>query len=271
MAEHVDHVSLSYPSDPSYGSGACRRRVRLAGSQGRVVAVLSDTFHELRCTIRHDGYRVTAVKGEAIRIPTSVCPAAVGMIQELVGTPIDAPGSHFYEHGRARRHCTHLFDLAVMAIGHGRRGKVTRTYEAVVPDETDRPVRVEVRRDDELVHCWWVRRGRVVKPANLADRPLGKGFAAWATLDFQGDALEAAILLSRTWLIAVGRRYRTESFPGHIIARNVEMIGACYAYAPGRAHYATFNSGHVRDFTTAVYESGPPPRTIPDAVPRTDD
>ncbi len=49
------------------------------------------------------------------------------------------------------------------------------------------------------------------------------------------------------------------------------MIGACYAYARNRANLATFNSGHVLDFTTAAYETSLPAFEMPNLLPNTND
>jgi len=233
----------------------CRRRIRLVGESGRVVATLSDDFHEMRCSIDHDGHRVTRIEGRTIRIPTSACPGAAAMLDELIGTATGRPSGAFYQQGRALRHCTHLYDLAVLAIRHAHRGAVTRLYEAMVPDELDDPIAIEILRDGMAVHRWHVRDGIIVAPAALNGRTLGKGFAHWAAAMWDEDQLEAATILARTWLIAIGRQYLIDSVAGQPILQNSEMVGRCFAYQADHAAGAIFQPGNVRDFTTGIFET----------------
>jgi hypothetical protein len=237
--------TLSYPPDPAYGTGLCRRRITIRAGDGCVQGHLADNFHEMRCRIRHDGFKVTGVEGETIRIPTTACPSAAAVLQELVGLRLDTPVQDFYRDGRARHHCTHLFDLAVLAIRQGRHRDRQLSYDAIVPDETEAPVEVSIRRDGQLVHCWLVSDGTILEPPHLRGRTLERGFARWAAETYQGDDLDAATILARTWLIAIGRRFLTTSAAGQTIAQNVEMIGRCFAYTRSVAEMAKFRSDNV--------------------------
>lgn len=238
-------ANLCYPPNPAYGSGACRRMVQITCGDGVVDAHLSDTFHEMRCRVRHDGEVVTAIEGETIRIPTTACPAAITVLQDLVGTRLDLPGRAFYSGGRARRHCTHLFDLAVLAIQHGRSAEGSCRYDAIVPDETDSPVAITIHRNDIEIHRWLIQDATILHPPALQGKTLDRGFAAWATVHFADGALEAATILARTWLIAVGRRYLVEQAAGQAISQNAEMAGRCFAYAAENAQAARFTSGSI--------------------------
>lgn len=224
---------LNFPLNPDYGTGSTIRRVSLRTQSDRVDGHLVDNFHEMRCSIVHDGTIVTAVAGQSIRIPTTACPGAVGQLQSLVGLPISTPRREFYAGGIARHHCTHLLDLAVMAIGHARRPSMEILYEAEVPDEVDSPVPLAIWRNGRLACRWLVRQGAILEPLELRGRPLGAGFAAWASLAFDQDHLEAATILARTWLIAIGRRYLPSQAEGRPARDNPEMLGRCYAYSAG--------------------------------------
>lgn len=224
---------LNFPLNADYGTGSAIRRVSLRAQSNRVDAHLLDNFHEMRCSIEHDASIVTAVTGQSVRIPTTACPGAVGQLQSLVGLPISTPRRDFYAGGIARHHCTHLLDLAVMAIGHAQRPSADILYEAEVPDEVEAPVPVSIWRNGRLVCRWLVRQGTILEPVELQGKPLGAGFAAWASLAFEQDQLEAATILSRTWLIAVGRRYRPSQAAGRPARDNPQMLGRCYAYSAG--------------------------------------
>lgn len=228
--------TLNYPANQDYGSGACRRMISVHVERGQAHAHLSDNFHEMRCAVEHDGRLITAIRGEVIRIPTTVCPGAVSLLQRFVGLPIRTPARGFYGSGRAAAHCTHLLDLAVIAIRHCRKLIGTTIYEATVPDETSNPVELEVCRNGAPVHVWSVQDGRIIAPAHLDGRTLDKGFGGWARDTFDDDQLEAATVLARTWLIAIGRHYRTAEAAGQPASINPQMFDRCYAYSmPQRA------------------------------------
>jgi len=239
--------TLTFPPDPAYGEGQCRRIIRIDVAKEVVMAHLSDNFHEMRCLVHHDGKVVVAIEGIPIRLPTTACPGAIHVLQELVGMPLTASGKDFYGDGRARRHCTHLFDLAVLAIRHATGEVGTTCYDAVVPDETDDPVVLSITRNGLPVHRWKVRGSTILDPAHLAGHTLERGFAAWAVQTFADDELEAATILARTWLIAIGRRFLIDEAAGQRITQNTEMVGRCYAYQSEHANTARFVAGQLRD------------------------
>ena len=247
--------TLSFARDSTYGAGVCTRDIVIAASTGSVFAHLSDPFHELKCRIIHDGRTVTAIEGEAVRIPTSACPAAAGMLADLVGTRLGLPIRELYRGHNAGEHCTHLFDLSVVAIRHAFLPPSATLYEATVPDETDSPVVVSIRRNGVVVHAWEVLGGQIVSPARYRGNTLGRGFATWAAANFDNADLEAATILARTWLIAIGRRYLTEGSAGQSITQNGEMIGRCFAYSPKRAATAVFTEGQRRDAPAPLRQS----------------
>jgi hypothetical protein len=224
---------LNFPLNPDYGTGSTIRRVSLRALSDRVGGHLLDNFHEMRCSVEHDASIVTAITGESIRIPTTACPGAAGQLHSLVGLPIGTPTRDFYAGGIARHHCTHLLDLAVMAIGHAQRPPADILYEAEVPDEVDSPVHITIWRNGRLVCRWLGRQGAILEPLELRGRPLGAGFAPWASLAFDQDQLEAATILARTWLIAIGRRYLPSQAEGRPARDNPQMLDRCYAYSRG--------------------------------------
>lgn len=232
--------TLNYPSNPDYGSGSCQRRIALVAENGVVRAHLSDNFHEMRCLVRHNSQTITAIEAETIRIPTTACPAAIDRLNRFVGMSIGSPGKAFYEGGQARDHCTHLLDLAVVAIRHAARESDETIYQACVPDETDTPVRLTIMKNGELVHRWTCREGVILEPTTLIGRTLDRGFAAWASDAFNDDDFEAATILSRTWLVSVGRRYRIDAAGGLPVSINPQMFGRCFAYSAPQMGYAVF-------------------------------
>ncbi|WP_066961235.1 DUF2889 domain-containing protein [Rhizorhabdus dicambivorans] len=247
--------ALPFPRDPAYGNRVVRRRFRLINHAGRVEAHLSDEFHEMHCTLWHAGGIITDIDARAFRIPTTACPGAAVVLRELIGLPLAMPREELYEKARVRRNCTHMFDLAALAIAQAARPhEAGRVYDAAVPDETDAPVTVIVECDGQVIHRWLVRDHHIVEPEALAGRPLLRGFTRWAAETFEGDALEAAIVLERTCLIAQGGPYLSEAFTGRTLRLNAVMAGVCHGYAEATLDSSWFIAGARRDFTAGVVE-----------------
>jgi hypothetical protein len=223
--------------NPDFGQGATVRRIWLTREPGRVRGELQDTFHEMSCVIEHDAVAVTAVSGAMTRYPATSCPGAPAVLQELVGLPLQMPIAEIYGGGRGRRHCTHLLDLAVLAIVHATREEAVRHYEVAVPDEMDSPVDATVALNGSLVHKWRAFDGVIAAPEALRGLPLLSGFAAWASRRFAGDELEAATALARTYFISRGRRYDLNSWTGHSVNGIYARSDVCFTYSqPQRLH-----------------------------------
>lgn len=246
----MTHIPLSpheLPRNPGFGRGRTRRRIELQALGTQLAGRLVDNFHDMRCTIEHDGRRIVSIGGSMPRHPTTQCPGAVGVLQELVGLPLATPFESIYTGGRARRNCTHLFDLAALAIAQAARGTPARCYEAIVPDPGDAPVTIEVRRDGQLVHSWSAQAGQIVAPAEFAGRTLRQGFAAWASGAFAGDEFEAALVLARTVFVSYGRRWNMAAWAGLTARRTSRDTDLCYAYSKQRADTTVFLGTNVRD------------------------
>jgi hypothetical protein len=241
----------------NFGNGATVRRIRLTQEPGRVHGELQDTFHEMSCVIEHDAVAVTAVSGAMTRYPATSCPGAASVLQELVGLSLRTPLAELYGGGRGRRHCTHLLDLAVLAIVHASRAEPVRYYEVVVPDETDSPVVATAALNGRLVHEWRAFDGVVTAPEALRGLPLRSGFAAWASRRFAGDELEAATALARTYFISRGRRYDLRSWAGHAVNGINARSDICYTYLLPQRLHGRFLGTNGRDLgATAPPQSG---------------
>lgn len=247
MSNESDRFALAFPPNPAFGKGSTRRRVDLINESSRTSARLSDPFHEMECQVIHDGQHVTDLTGIMHRFPTTLCPGATSIVRSLVGASIHRPIEQRYAPGVLTRNCTHLFDLACLAVVHTARPGSTRIYEAIVPDELNEPVTAEVYRDGLRVHAWTVRRGVVTSSGAAANLPLLGGFLAKACSVFSGDDLEAALVLARTYLISLGRPYDTEAWAGYPISQNKPLRDRCFAYATSHGDAGRFRAGHVRD------------------------
>jgi hypothetical protein len=183
-----------------------RRRIRLVSTDDHtVVGDLEDDFHRFRITLVHDGERVVNLEGEAIRYPWSACPAAKNLLSRFHGEELFSRCSALATHDNPKSHCTHMFDLAALAIPHARSGREQRQYDAFIPEFVERRSTPTLRRDGEPLIEWHTDRGTITGPDPFTGVSMTSGFIRWAEDSLDDDALEAAMVLRRAWDIARGR------------------------------------------------------------------
>lgn len=238
-----------YPPNPDYGNGVYRRAIGLATTPGRVVGELEDTHHGFRVVLDHDGDRVTAISGEPVRIPTTSCGGAALALERLVGRPLTMPPGDLYAGEALSHHCTHMFDLAALAIAQARRNEDRRRYDVAIPDEDATGATwCSVMRDGSVRHRWLVRAGAIVEPAAFAGQMMLAGFIRYISQRLSGDALEAALVLQKGYFVSRARRWRIDQAAGRIIAHNEQMYDRCFAYQPESRRTAR-HVDSTRDFT----------------------
>ncbi|MCZ7525528.1 MAG: DUF2889 domain-containing protein [Acidimicrobiia bacterium] len=233
---------------PDVTADAYRRRIRLTTTEpGLVVGGLEDDMHHFRVRLRHDGRRVVAITAEAPRSPWTTCPDAGIRLRDLEGVPLFERATGAAAHADPRAHCTHLFDLAGLAVAHAAAGRTRRQYDAEVPVPVDSRARVRLWRDGAPVLSWTLEGGRVVDPPLYARAPWEGGFLRWADTTLDPDGAEAAGVLRRACRIGLGRgmdldRIATADELGAL------MTGICYTMQPERIGHARRNRGTIRDF-----------------------
>ena len=240
--------------NPDFGTGAFRRRIRLRHKAGSVVGVLDDNNHAMWVRLRHAGGRVIAIAGGFYRWPTTGCPGAAGVLQDMVGVSIDSGRDAIGGNGRARHHCTHLFDLAMLALAMARRAEGDRTWDAVVPDAPGGRTVATISLDGSVLHTWMLD-GVMILPADgRAQQSLLSGFAPWAKAHFSSDALEGATVLRMAAFTARARAHVTDNRPWPL-ADFPERRDACHAYRSPQVDTAEHRIGVVRNFSAGVVES----------------
>lgn len=228
--------------------GALNRVVRTALGAGAVRAVVEDDFHHFRLTLRHDDRWVTAIEPETLRSPFSLCAAAGGRLDEIIGVALTPLAADVFRHTEPRLQCTHQFDLAALAIAAAARG-IGRCYRVHVPDLTAGRTHAVVSRDGELVMAWDVEAYAIAAPARFSGIGLGAGFTDWVMRNLDADAAEAALVLRRGVFISRGRTMRAE-----LDARpHAQASGGCWVQQPERAARALRNVGSWRDFSAGAH------------------
>ena len=233
-------------ANPDFGRGALRRRVRLVAEPGVVRAGVEDAYHSFRMTLRHDGTRITALEPRFLRVPLSTCPGAEAPLRRLVGFALDTPWATLATEENPRSHCTHLFDLASLAMTHALRGG-ERDYEVRVPDEHPGPVWTTLHRDGIELLRWQTFKARILAPGPFAGKPLLRGFSRWANAELAGDDLEAALVLHKAYFVSRARPWNVEDGAGKPVAHHVMMRGACHSYSEPAMSQAIRNHDNVID------------------------
>lgn len=230
--------------------GVYRRRIRIAAEDGAVRADLEDDPHRLGVRIGHDGRHVTAAAGTTHRTPWSLCPDSAGRLERLVGMALAPTPLAVHGHTPGQQQCTHMFDLAGLAIAHAARGVPARQYDAAVTvASAEAPRQARLQRDGREVLWWTVDGTTIIAPAPFAGRDL-RSLLAWAETACDGaDAFEAVVVLRRAVHISSARLMDLDDIPS---AASLDRYGgACFVFQPERAAGSSRNRGSTRDFTHA--------------------
>ncbi len=237
--------------NPHYGQGCYRRRIRLIAETGLVKAELEDDCHGFRIQLNHDGRMVTDVDGEALRVPMSSCPGALKPLQSLAGIKLDCAAPDIVAQVDPTSNCTHLYDLALLAMAHPGWGVKERVYDVEVEDMPTEggTARAEVFLNGKSVLRWQLQWTTISEPSELEGRPVLKGFAAWANDYFQGLEREAAFVLCKGVFVGLSRIYDMSDIGGRPALEHSDMLGVCYSYSSGVVEHAFRNHNSTRDFT----------------------
>lgn len=246
----IDSRAYSAKLDPRYGSGCYRRGIALRQcGASRVEAAVEDDPHAFALTLTHDGERVTGVTAEAHRFPLTTCAGATGALQSIVGAPLAPSPVALAQHANPRTNCTHLFDLAALAVAHVFRAEQERVYRIEIPDEIDGRTEARLDRDSGRVLTWSLEHGVITAPAHYAGQRVLGGFTRWAVANLDGEELEFALVLARGYFVALSRIYDIETVSPGPASEDPMPSGVCYSYSPERAAQAWRVRGSRRDFT----------------------
>ncbi|HJW55573.1 MAG TPA: DUF2889 domain-containing protein [Burkholderiaceae bacterium] len=240
--------------------GIYRRCIRIVTSEKEARADLEDDLHRYTVIIRHDGTCITAIEGVPVRVPWSLCPQSVKALDLLIGMPLSPHPLAVFRHTDGAHQCTHMFDLAGLAIAHAARGIRLRQYDIEAPYLQEQGARsLLLRRDGVEVLHWTIDGATLLAPEAFAGRDI-KRLAAWAESAYPDpDDYEAIVVLRRAVLISKARLHDWDIFP--TAADTNHGTGACYVFQPGVQERATRMKGTTREFTDA------PQRMLSDLKP----
>jgi hypothetical protein len=222
--------------------GIFRRQIDLRRRDERaVVGWLEDEFHHFGITLVHDGERITDLRAAAPRHPWSTCPGAAEPLRSLVGRPLTprcaAPGSVV----DMRLQCTHLFELASLAIAHAHARREHRRYHGTVeplagiePGAPAGRLRATLLCDGRQVLCWDVDGDTIVAPPPYAGHTIYHGFRPW-TDTLEVEEAEHALVLRRVFFVSNGRRIRIEHLGS---AAELGQGPVCHSFQPAQREQA---------------------------------
>jgi hypothetical protein len=240
----------SADSPPRLVPGRFHRRVRVTGDGLQSSADLEDDQHRFGASIIHDGVTIQSVSGRAIRTPWTTCPLAVAELRALAGTPLLMSPYAVLRQIVLAQHCTHLIDMAALAVAAAARDIRHRQYDAVLAlaDEDGADWRIgTLERDGSLCSRWVFRDGIIREPAAYAGLEIRRAAKWIAKHTDDADEIESVFVMQRAMLVAGGRRYNLDDIP--LATSQSWLVGACFTYQPPHIEDARRRFGSTRDFT----------------------
>jgi len=220
-------------------TGGCFRRVvdLRREDAGAVVGWLEDDFHHFGVTLEHDGTIITKVRVASERYPFTTCSLAASNLHGMVGQKLEPRCTEIGAMVPMREQCTHMFDLAGLAMAHAASGRSQRQYEAVTLDRDIvawEPGRRRLLgageawllRDGEEVLRWQIEKRMITGPKEWSGQPMVEGFRA-RTEKMTIDEAEAASVLRRAVMVSAGRTLDPDLFAS---ARDRGQSGVCYTF-----------------------------------------
>jgi hypothetical protein len=240
---------------------AFRRAILIESQGGEVRAELEDDFHRFGVTLRHDGHRVARAEARAHRYPWSQCPMAGAALAGLKGLAIGLDATAVYRHADPLGQCTHMLEIAGLAITQAARGLGERRYDVAVTDPDGGRTEAELLCDGTPTARWVLQDGVVVEPAERAGQRPG-GFRSSVLRDLPHAEAEMLLILRRALGLAGARSLDVDRFP---TAAAMGRPPACFVFRPGVAELAQRRYRSERDFSDTA---GPLPETPPSGDPR---
>jgi Protein of unknown function (DUF2889) len=206
------------------------RSIRLIATSNSVHARVADNVHDFAVTVHHDGSVVTEVVGRAYRFPWTTCPAAVDRLNSLAGCAIDTrpPVNQSLQ-------CTHMLDLARLAIAHIQRGG-ERDYRILIETVGLDRASARIARDGRLLFEWRIENDVVTSPQPFAGHII-TGRSSWSSDVVKNtEFVEAGLVLRRSLLVFKGRPRAT---PVQRASSLQELSGVCHSFQPQQIAVAT--------------------------------
>ncbi len=224
-------------------SGIFRRRIIVDATANAVHGGVEDDFHHYEICLEHDGSAVTSVTAKSIRTPFTTCAEAGNQLALLNGHRISTRPSGLPD---AHHQCTHMFELAVVALAQAVRGG-RRQYDIAVPLRAlGGHGSATLHRDGILLFAWTLDGDLVTTPPPYAGQNV-RGLVRWAEVECDDETLEAVRVLRRGIHVSSGRSVPPDLY---VDAADVTLArGACYVFQPVRVERGMGGLDNRRDFS----------------------
>jgi hypothetical protein len=229
-------------------AGIYRRRVLVRAEQHCVTADIEDDPHRFGVDVHHDGARVIDVSGRALRVPWITCPQATAELTRLVQTPLLTSPFDVLRQIDTRQQCTHLLDMAALAIAAAARDITNRQFDVALRltegDDNKRygHLCVDMGPQDQ----WVVDHGIVIKPTRYSGIDLTRSFKGFSR-QLTDDELLELFVMRRAHLVCGGRRFDLDTLP--LPTDYPWLANACFTFQSARVAGTRRVMGSTRDFT----------------------
>lgn len=228
------------PFEIRHGEAGLRRNQLVDPQPGMVRAEVEDDFHHFWVELDHDRSRVLALRTGGERKPWSTCAAAGSYLAErMTGAPLDALASI----DSPFEHCTHQFDLALLAAAHAL-DEAPLLYSCFVSDLAEPTRRAELYRNGRLSLVWDLEGGIVVSPGFYRGRSL-RLLKQWEA-GLAAPEREQARVLRRSLFVFDGRQFDFQMTP--TADQVTASTGACYTFQSVRSASASLTMD-IKDFS----------------------
>ena len=215
------------------------------------MAWLEDDFHHLGLTLEHDGELVTDVRVASERLPFTTCPLASANLKNLIGQKLLPRSTDIGAMVKMREQCTHMFDLAGLAMAHAAAGRDHRQYEAIITDRKITAWESGTRRilgvgeawllcDNHEILRWQIDKRAITGPAEWAGQALAEGFRT-RTETMPIEQAEAATVLRRAIMVAGGRSFDPDTVR---TAAGRWQSGVCFTFLEDNREHGLRISGN---------------------------
>jgi hypothetical protein len=222
--------------------GVFRRSIAIVAHAQEARAAVEDDYHHFRVRLRHDDEVVTDVWSETLRTPWTTCAFAGDDWSKFLGAPLTPRSNAIARYVEMRLYCTHMYELAALAMAAVARGIERRRYDAAVPYGGRWGEPATLARDGEIVLAWRTDGTAILSPGPFEGVALRAGFAAWTEKTLDPEAAEAALILRRAAILAGGRYLNLDAVAASFAG------GGCYTTQPDRAATAYRVVGSTLDF-----------------------
>ena len=220
-----------------------RRKIIVEAMSDTVHAGIEDDFHHYEIVLTHDGTVVTGATAKSIRTPFVTCAEASGQLALLTGHAIGTRPSGLPD---PHHQCTHMFELAVVALAQAARGG-PRQYDVAVPHRPFGGITTAtLHRDGDLIFDWTLDGDAVTAPPAYAGQNV-RTLARWAESICDDETLEAIRVLRRGIHVSTGRSVPQAQSVNAVDFQQVR--GACYVFQPVRVERGVRGADNLRDFS----------------------